>query len=41
MKKDPYGVFEITIPAQGGKPAIPHLSKIKASSQSAKAFTSY
>ncbi|RFU33406.1 hypothetical protein B7463_g2915, partial [Scytalidium lignicola] len=31
MKKDPFGVFEIVIPAQNGKPAIPHKSKIKIS----------
>lgn len=30
MKKDPYGVFEVVIPAKDGKPAIEHNSKIKA-----------
>ena len=29
MKKDPYGVFEIVIPAMEGQPAIAHNSKIK------------
>ena len=29
MKKNEYGVFEITLPQQNGKPAIPHDSKIK------------
>ncbi|KAM5382805.1 hypothetical protein ACJZ2D_002196 [Fusarium nematophilum] len=29
MKKDSYGVFEITIPAKNGEPAIPHNSKVK------------
>lgn len=29
MKKDDFGVFEITIPAIKGKPAIPHNSKLK------------
>lgn len=29
MKKDPYGVWEITVPAKDGQPAIPHNSKIK------------
>ncbi|KAG9878187.1 putative 1,4-glycogen branching enzyme, partial [Aureobasidium melanogenum] len=31
MKKNEFGVFEITLPAQNGKPAIPHDSKIKVS----------
>ncbi|KAH7149747.1 glycoside hydrolase superfamily [Dactylonectria estremocensis] len=31
MKKNDFGVFEITIPAENGKPAIPHNSKIKIS----------
>lgn len=32
MKKNEYGVFEITVPPTAdGKPAIPHNSKIKAS----------
>jgi 1,4-alpha-glucan branching enzyme len=29
MKKDEYGVFEVTVPAVNGKPAIPHDSKLK------------
>ena len=29
MKKDPYGVFEVIIPARDGQPAIAHNSKIK------------
>lgn len=29
MKKDPYGVFEVIIPAKDGQPAIAHNSKIK------------
>lgn len=29
MKKDEYGVFEITVPAKDGQVAIPHNSKIK------------
>lgn len=29
MKKDPYGVFELVIPAEDGQPAIAHNSKIK------------
>jgi len=29
MKKDSFGVFEITIPAKDGKAAIEHNSKIK------------
>ena len=29
MKKDQYGVWEITIPPQDGQCAIPHDSKIK------------
>lgn len=31
MKKDPYGVFEVVIPAREGEPAIKHNSKIKIS----------
>ncbi|CCT73432.1 probable branching enzyme (be1) [Fusarium fujikuroi IMI 58289] len=31
MAKNDFGVFEITISAQGGQPAIPHLSKVKIS----------
>ncbi|PMD56232.1 glycoside hydrolase family 13 protein [Hyaloscypha bicolor E] len=31
MKKDPYGVFEVVIPARDGQPAIAHNSKIKIS----------
>ena len=29
MKKNPFGVFEITLPAVHGHPAIPHNSKVK------------
>ena len=29
MKKDAYGVWEITVPAKDGQPAIPHNSKVK------------
>ncbi len=29
MKKNQYGVFEITVPANNGQPAIAHDSKIK------------
>ena len=29
MKKDPYGVFEVVVPAKDGKPAIAHNSKMK------------
>jgi 1,4-alpha-glucan branching enzyme len=29
MKKNAFGVFEITVPAKDGQPAIPHDSKIK------------
>ena len=29
MKKDPFGVFEVVVPARGGQPAIAHNSKIK------------
>ncbi|CAI4211611.1 unnamed protein product [Parascedosporium putredinis] len=31
MKKDEYGVFEITVPAKNGQVAIPHNSKLKIS----------
>lgn len=31
MKKDPFGVFEVVIPAKDGQTAIEHNSKIKAS----------
>ncbi|TVY55145.1 1,4-alpha-glucan-branching enzyme, partial [Lachnellula suecica] len=31
MKKDPYGVFEVVIPARDGQPAIAHKAKIKIS----------
>ncbi|KAM0246397.1 hypothetical protein ACHAP5_004710 [Fusarium lateritium] len=31
MKKNDYGVFELTIPAQNGQAAIPHKSKLKIS----------
>ena len=29
MKKDPFGVWEITVPAKDGQHAIPHNSKVK------------
>ncbi|ODH12771.1 1,4-alpha-glucan-branching enzyme [Paracoccidioides brasiliensis] len=29
MKKDEYGVWEVTVPAKDGEPAIPHESKVK------------
>jgi len=29
MKKNEFGVFEVTVPGKDGKPAIPHNSKIK------------
>ena len=29
MKRDDYGVWEITVPAQNGQPAIPHNTKVK------------
>jgi 1,4-alpha-glucan branching enzyme len=29
MKKDPFGVFEVVIPAKDGQPAIKHNAKIK------------
>jgi len=32
MKKNEFGVFEITLPPVDGQPAIPHNSKIKVSS---------
>jgi hypothetical protein len=35
MKKDPFGVFEVVVPAKDGQPAIAHNSKIKAGSPSA------
>ncbi|GAA6041557.1 hypothetical protein JCM8097_004263 [Rhodosporidiobolus ruineniae] len=31
MKKNQYGVWEVVVPAVGGKPAIPHNSKVKIS----------
>ncbi|EME47895.1 glycoside hydrolase family 13 protein [Dothistroma septosporum NZE10] len=31
MKRDPFGVWEISLPPQNGQPAIPHDSKIKIS----------
>lgn len=31
MAKNAFGVWEVTVPAQNGAPAIPHESKIKAS----------
>lgn len=33
MKKDPFGVFEVLVPAKDGQPAIAHNSKIKVSLQ--------
>jgi 1,4-alpha-glucan branching enzyme len=29
MTKNDFGVFEVTVPGKGGKPSIPHDSKIK------------
>lgn len=29
MKKNSFGVWEITVPAKDGQPAIPHKSKVK------------
>lgn len=29
MKKNEFGVFEVTVPGKDGKPAVPHNSKIK------------
>jgi 1,4-alpha-glucan branching enzyme len=29
MQKDPFGVWEITLPSKNGVPVIPHESKIK------------
>lgn len=29
MKRDPFGVWEIVVPAKGGEPAIPHNTKVK------------
>jgi hypothetical protein len=29
MRKNEFGVFEITVPAVNGEPAIPHDSKVK------------
>ena len=31
MTKDEFGVYEVTVPAKDGRPAIPHDSKLKAS----------
>lgn len=31
MTKDDFGVWNVTVPAKGGAPAIPHDSKIKVS----------
>ena len=31
MKKDPFGVFEVVVPARDGQPAIKHNAKIKVS----------
>lgn len=41
MKKSPFGVFEITLPASagGGKPAIPHNSKVKVGRQAQTSAT--
>jgi 1,4-alpha-glucan branching enzyme len=33
MKKDPFGVFEVLVPAKDGQPAIAHNSKIKVNHQ--------
>ena len=38
MKKDPYGVFEITLPAKDGQPAIAHNSKLKVGSSAKLSF---
>jgi hypothetical protein len=38
MKKDPFGVFEVVIPAKDGQPAIAHNSKIKVRSSKCAAF---
>lgn len=37
MKKDPFGVFEVVIPAVNGEPAIAHNAKVKVSSYSPSA----
>lgn len=29
MKRDPFGVWEIFVPAKNGQPAIPHNTKVK------------
>ena len=29
MKRDSYGVWEVTVPAKDGQPAIPHNTKVK------------
>jgi 1,4-alpha-glucan branching enzyme len=29
MTKDPFGVFEVVIPAKDGQPAIAHKAKVK------------
>lgn len=29
MKRDPFGVWEIVVPAKNGQPAIPHNTKVK------------
>lgn len=31
MKRGDFGVWEVTLPAKGGQPAIPHNSKVKVS----------
>ena len=39
MKKDPFGVFEIVLPAKNGKPVVAHNSKIKVSCSGDICFT--
>lgn len=29
MERDPFGVWEIVVPAKNGQPAIPHNTKVK------------
>ena len=29
MKRDNYGVWEVTLPSKDGQPAIPHNTKVK------------
>lgn len=38
MSKSQYGVFEITLPAVNGQPAIPHNSKVKVRLNSSSCF---